>query len=80
MTANPPPFTTQRLLCDGPDCDAEVIGSAIVQHPRDEHAVERALRAASRDAIDKAMAAGWQVARKGEKAPDLCPKCCEVKR
>jgi hypothetical protein len=75
MTATPPPFETASLICDSPGCEAEVIGSEIVQHPHDEDARKRALRMARRKACEQAAADGWVVARAGAKGPDLCPVC-----
>jgi hypothetical protein len=76
MTASPPPFETATLLCDGVTCSADVIGSALVRHPHDTTAIEQAKRAARRDAIDKAIAAGWQVGKSGMNR-DYCERCKE---
>lgn len=68
------PFEATSLVCDGERCEAEVVGSAVVRAPHDDHAVERARREARRNAIDMAAADGWQVGRAGD-PKDLCPAC-----
>jgi hypothetical protein len=74
----PPPFETATLLCDRRTCDSEIIGSALVHHPHDDAAVEQARRAAKRDSIDRAIAAGWQVGKHGVRNGDYCPRCKET--
>jgi len=69
------PFHTATLLCDADGCESDVVGVADVWHPHDEAAEESARRRAAKDAVDKAMAAGWSVATAHEKRRgDLCPK------
>lgn len=69
------PFETARLICDGPSCDAEIVTSASVQHPRDDDARQRARREAERKAMIEAERDGWSVAKHGAKTGDWCPNC-----